>query len=625
MVPPSASRLLRAVAPSFGVTPERAVALGESVLSPATLAEGDGGGRSFINYDGTPLQVCLSTTPEGVRVRVLGDPAWTLGTEARWAASHKALRNVLDVTDALDLHPQALRCLRAAVRGPLDDYTRGFVWLGAGLDGGAAVYVDTMPWGADSIAQALSWADEFLPDTAELRDDLERVAPYVRVVSVGVEGTDPDTARAKVYLRLHTPTLLGNLGIRFFEHPAFARVMAHLVGYRRMRAEGLVLALGYGLRDGRRADAKLDVCGHCIPRPPDRWHEVLTRIARALGVRAPDVRELLSGAAEVAFVGVGIDRDDNRRLNVYLKPLEGAPQLAGGALARAALRDGVRALAELQGDDGRFSEYTLPVGAADGWVTGLAGVALAGASRVEGARQAAELAADWLVAHRYPEGWGYNDRTGPDADSTGLAVRLLRMLGRTVPPEAEAFLAEQWVGNGYRTYPREDGWGDVHPCVTAAVGLAVSDEILATRRDALTDAVSGRRLADGTWPSYWWARPGYSTYHHLRLAHRLGVRVPAGATEALLPPSTVFELAWATGVARLEEDSLLPELVDALVSEQRPDGRWQGSAELRVTDPSCRIGQPLRGGCYEDHSGLVVTAAAVMALTEVCRCSNDPF
>ncbi len=643
MVPASSARLLEAVGGTGLAATEKALALGRLVLAPRPGA--GAGGRSYLNHDGTPLQVCLTSGASGVRTRVLGDPAWHVGDPAgRWKASRAAADDVLAATAAPCLRALCGRSLDASVTAAIDSYTRGVLWLAAGLEGGTAVYVDTHPWGDRDFERARAWAGSVLPDATAACAMLANLEGKARIVSVGVEGRTAADARAKIYLRFTHAVRLDVLGIPLLRDPSFGMALTELVGPRRARLGGLVLSLGFSTCSGILQDAKVDLCGHCVPRTPARWQALVDRLTDRLDLPPLAVEvPLRDEMAEVAFVGVGIQVDGSRRLNVYLKPVEAAPQLSGVVAARESLRSGVRALLELQQADGRFSDYELPVGSADGWVTAFAGLALAGVRDDPTARAGAARAGAWLSRDRpYREGFGYNGRTGPDTDSTGFALRLAAALGHPPAPADVAFLEAQWVGEGFRTYARSDAWGASHACVTAAAGLALVGPGVSHTAPDLRRVLEATRLPDGTWPTYWWRRRTYSTWHHLLLERQLGVDRAGYPVPAIESPDSAFEAAWAAGVAGLVRHPAAADLLDALVSWQRTDGSWPGSAELRVTDlgpmdvvgvGEIVVGQELPGsrllrgeldGPYQPLGGdwlrgdlVMATASAVTVLTEL--------
>ncbi|MEM6793142.1 MAG: hypothetical protein AAF725_04135, partial [Acidobacteriota bacterium] len=175
---------------------------------------------------------------------------------------------------------------------------------------------------------------------------------------------------------------------------------------------------------------------------------------------------------------------------------------------------------------------------------------------------------------------------------------------------------------GFSTYTCDTAWGEVHPCVTAAACLAISDEELGARRAELREFLARFQAPDGRWPAYWWRTHHYSSYHHLLLLRRLG-----WLGDFPLPPhepgpgATAFELAWAAGIAHLcGRAEAADSLLEGLLERQLWDGRWPGSPELRVTDPGCRTPWiDAAGELYADHRGLLTTASALQVLTRILR------
>jgi hypothetical protein len=281
-----------------------------------------------------------------------------------------------------------------------------------------------------------------------------------------------------------------------------------------------------------------------------------------------------------------------------------------------------------QADDGHWQDYRLPAGRSDAWITGYVGVALAESDHSEAARRSIGAAAGWLEQQRpYPQGWGYNRRTGPDADSSAFALTLLRLAGKTPLPSDLDWLRQRWHGDGgFATYARDDAWGAPHNDVTPAAFLALANTDQMALRDDVLEVLARQRNKDGTWPSYWWRTCHYATWWSLRLSRALGMppehRVPVVDTREQHAIHGAFDLALVTGIASLQQVS--PDLVAALAGKlmalQRPDGAWTGSRNLRVTDPDCY--QPWSGGqmvgrLYADEDHLITTATALRVLAGV--------
>jgi hypothetical protein len=303
------------------------------------------------------------------------------------------------------------------------------------------------------------------------------------------------------------------------------------------------------------------------------------------------------------------------------------------AAARAA-----RFLIGHQSPEGWWRDYDdLPVGASDGWVTAYAGRALAGAalSGIEPAAAAsARRAAAWLRDVRaYPAGWGYNARTGPDADSTAHAIALLRACEMPVAPADVAWLRARFRANGgCATYDRQDAWGVAHIDVTPVAFLALPDAARMEIASGVRGFIETCRDADGTWPAYWWRTCHYSTYWNLRALATLEERsartghepdASADSPPGILHPTrqveSAFDLAFAVGASALADRPFARQL-RCLLRQQHDDGSWPGAANLRVTHPSCfRPWETPIGSLYVDTRRLLTTASVLLVLCATAR------
>lgn len=294
-----------------------------------------------------------------------------------------------------------------------------------------------------------------------------------------------------------------------------------------------------------------------------------------------------------------------------------------------AIRAATEYLLTLQADDGHWEEYDLPVGRSDAWVTAYVGLALHAAG--PGAAGAAAIAssgraAAWLIESRpYAAGWGYNGRTGPDADSTAHAIALIRSAGFHPHRRDETWLLHRWQADGgFATYQGPGAWGAPHVDITPACYRALADPDRTRLRPEVVAYLHRHRLADGAWPAYWWRTHFYSTYACLALLRELDAGAagrPAPMTrDHLRAIDSAFELALAAGIAALEPGraALAHSLVEVLLRHQAPRGGWPGAKNLRVTDPACDRPwvQPM-GVLYRDHSGLITTATALAVLARL--------
>jgi hypothetical protein len=295
--------------------------------------------------------------------------------------------------------------------------------------------------------------------------------------------------------------------------------------------------------------------------------------------------------------------------------------------AQLAAASGAEYLLRGQAEDGHWEEYHLPTGASDAWITAYVGLALVVASERGiggGARAAAVRAARWLSVNRqYPSGWGYNGSTGPDSDSTALALTLVRAMGLPARPSDEKWLRARWQpGGGFATYDGPEAWGTAHVDVTPAAYLALGAAGREELREELIAYLLRQRLPDGTWPAYWWRSNLYSTHACLELLRDLDV------SDLLVRPSVAgtiaiqsdFELALAIEIAMLcgGPVGIASAWAQKLATHQLPNGSWRGDENLRVTDPSCYAPwERPQGKLYRDDRGLLTTAAAVRALARL--------
>lgn len=310
-------------------------AIGETIRSAGLCCSRPPASRSTLNADGTPVQLCLTVSPEGEQLRLLADPATD---EADVIVRFRS--GVRAVGDAVEFLPPGARArflgaFEEACPGPGDlrSLSSGAVWVGRGLDvAWAGTYV-TARWGTRDRRweRAISWL------RGTVGSGVEPVASHLRSraepVSLSLESGADGRVRAKLYLRLLGPCALRELGIPRLNTQAVVEFLAQTLGDHAVPRTGIVISVS-GVCDANEfTDAKLDVCGHCVPRSRDAWVRWLSGMGARLGMAAPRARATLSSPDfEVAFVGLGVNRRDEPRLNLYLKPV-------GMALRSPAARD----------------------------------------------------------------------------------------------------------------------------------------------------------------------------------------------------------------------------------------------------------------------------------------------
>lgn len=291
-----------------------------------------------------------------------------------------------------------------------------------------------------------------------------------------------------------------------------------------------------------------------------------------------------------------------------------------------------------QAHTGRWSDFLLPAGPSDEWVTAFVGACLLEAPGRE-TRRAARRAWEALLRRRHDGGWGYNRLTPPDADSTAWALRLAAGLRDVAPgrvASAQAFLdGHVSADGGLTTYAERDpilrytrlpedasfaGWQAPHDCVTAAAAPLVG---------ALTSDYLGRRQRNaGNWQSYWWWDDEYTTALAADALPASRANAVDWARSRLSGTGAVHSVdgepsAWATAWCLrvlgqgtvLGLDAAAAQAVRWLVDAQQADGSWPASARLRVPMPGQldATGQE-RTINTVDQNRVFTTAAVVAAL-----------
>ncbi len=267
-------------------------------------------------------------------------------------------------------------------------------------------------------------------------------------------------------------------------------------------------------------------------------------------------------------------------------------------------RQGVERAAQLarefllasQDRDGAWRDFQLKPGRAESWTTAYVGSSLLAAQGrwcdpcVD---ERLNRAAGFLGAAREPEGWSYNQRCGPDADTTAQVILFLWRLGKPVATKDYAALAKFQTEDGlFATYQNcggRKGWESGHAEVTAvamqALGKAIdsSHSILLRAESSLRSYLEGRHAAE----SYWWLSEDYLARELSMLA-----RAYPGAPNLLALSHRsrrgkgAFDRALALEVSAMmdgdpgEQDAALSELVEL----QSADGSWPVEPILRIPD-----------------------------------------
>lgn len=327
--------------------------------------------------------------------------------------------------------------------------------------------------------------------------------------------------------------------------------------------------------------------------------------------------------------------------------------------ATLALDRGVRFLLAKQGRDGLWRDFLTPAGEASEWSTGFIATAL----NLAGAEASAlERAADALIANQDLDGgWGYNESVPTDADSTAWVLLFLALQGhggKVRDWAAPCLLRHQRIEDGgIATYEepgpirrfmgvgrwmRFDGWCNPHVEVTAIAGRALAALAPNDRGPAVDAAwrfVQSLQRADGSWSSYWWTSPHYTTLQAVEFALSLGDHESVSRAAEWAVRSQSDEGAWtAPGAATsafatsLSLSILLnagasrqpvERAISKLAALQEDDGSWPSHPILRIplpgdVDPNkrrrWRFGERAGGLVVRDHHRTFTSAACVAAL-----------
>src|SRR5581483_3612011 len=261
-------------------------------------------------------------------------------------------------------------------------------------------------------------------------------------------------------------------------------------------------------------------------------------------------------------------------------------------------------------------------GASESWTTAWVGWCLTrafsgGRTRQFQIRDSCKRAAAALCPSRGEGGWGYNRRTGPDADTTSWVLRFLSACGVCIEP-ADDLAPYIDTGGGVHTF-REAGfgsWTDAHDDVAANAGLAL---LTTSASQPLLARVRNRLARRFPWETFWWSTPTYGAAWALRLLSASGgfsdqIRKEAQSWIADLPESASgFEVAHRLIVIFETQRSggAAVALVDQLLN-LAGSGGWPGSSFLLVpprdAGPQSAPNPELRG--------LMTTAICVRILSE---------
>ncbi|HEV3317569.1 MAG TPA: prenyltransferase/squalene oxidase repeat-containing protein [Candidatus Angelobacter sp.] len=274
--------------------------------------------------------------------------------------------------------------------------------------------------------------------------------------------------------------------------------------------------------------------------------------------------------------------------------------------------------------DGHWTDFNLPIGGSDAWVTAYVLARLAAISpdcMSYSVRQRLEESLDWLMESRTTGGaWGYNSQVEDDADSTAWAILALRGYGRPVPAPALEFIERcRKTDGGIAPYPEESCFSKPWK-LSAPEATAVAIGAL-----GVLDARAARFLTEKWLES---ERPRSRPAPASRLSSRFYACAAVLDWDAGMAPWPVLnklcELMSYYNTENAFEQSLLLRCLGQLRVQkawssaaslrrmQQPDGGWPASALLRP--PSTRETEGA-GPLYLDHKRVFTTVTAISALS----------
>ncbi len=297
-------------------------------------------------------------------------------------------------------------------------------------------------------------------------------------------------------------------------------------------------------------------------------------------------------------------------------------------MVRDAVEAGLEFVRAAQSAEGYWSDWTLPPGESRMWTTAYVGYRLSslGPRRDTAPAESLQRAEEWLRAAEFPSGgWGYSDQTGPDGDSTALAILFLRARGSPVLDRSVRCLyLHQRYDGGVATYTQDasyGSWVQSHPEITAVAAhamMSIHDGEPRRVARALRHLRSLQR-ADGLWDSFWWTTSAYATEASLAALVRAGEPFDCETTRRSLLSSAIstsFDSALRLLALGHVGYSGAGHLASALCAAQLPDGSWPGDAEVRLTPRDCRDPwnelESVRR--FVDHRRVFTTATVLAAL-----------
>ncbi len=290
--------------------------------------EGGVCGESGLNADHSPLQLCITTKAKKIQCRLIADPATDEAIlERRYLRAQEALTKLIPLTRSdgnATLIASLLENFGPQNNIPVSLFRYGVFWLGASAETpGLAVYIDTS---IHSIDSAWEKADNFIEcifsNIYRSTAVLQNIREYCWLSSIGIEGSTPDNSRLKLYIRMHTQLPEGIIGNVFPPLSDLGRsgCFAAIMGEKGLSFEDILFCFGFHLVTGELIDIKIDISGSELQMSGDNLAQSVNYCCQSLGLHPIPINNIFDRFnIAVSFIGIGINANRQKRLNIYLK------------------------------------------------------------------------------------------------------------------------------------------------------------------------------------------------------------------------------------------------------------------------------------------------------------------
>jgi len=322
-----ASQIFPAYAYLEGIPIKKVQSFAGTLLDLSDAAFSGSPGCSGLNADQAPVQLCITLAPEGARFRLIADPASDDVVHShRYLRAKSALRKTMELTRTQGMGVLVEDLL--TVFGPqsdshLESFTHGVFWLAASVgEGGIAVYLDTSVYSIDTAWDKTEQWFCSIMEQKKVAAMIATIRPYCWLSSLGVEGYDRYRSRLKLYIHAYKALPASFFGDLFppLSILGTSGCFRLIMGDVGLSPEDIFYNIGVHTVSGEIVDAKIDIPGTVLKLVPEKAEQVVDSCCKALNIQRLPLNALLKEYnLAVSFIGVGVNRDGEPRLNIYLK------------------------------------------------------------------------------------------------------------------------------------------------------------------------------------------------------------------------------------------------------------------------------------------------------------------